>query len=321
MARRKASFIPNAPLLRVPLALVSVFAAACIALTAVPAAASPVVPPAGGPPANAVVHVVSGAARSAASGYWTRARMASATPVSSATPVTGPDDAASQPPPGTPDPVHFNGVPTVGALFFTTGSKAHFCTASVVDSVTLNLVLTAAHCVYGSGYATNIAYVPEWHSGVSPYGVWPVESITVASGWRQSQDPDLDFAFLKVAPPSGQRLPAQLVTGGLILGTNTGYAHSIYVVGYNNTDSQPIGCATRSFEFEPTQIEFYCNSFWDGTSGGPWITDFDQSTGTGVVIGDIGGYEQGGDYPWASYSVYYSWSILKLYLQAEAAQV
>jgi hypothetical protein len=43
--------------------------------------------------------------------------------------------------------VHFNGVRTVGALFYTTGSKAHFCTASVVDSATLNLILTAAHCV------------------------------------------------------------------------------------------------------------------------------------------------------------------------------
>jgi V8-like Glu-specific endopeptidase len=225
-----------------------------------------------------------------------------------------------QPPPWTPNPVYLDGVPTVGALFYTTGTKTHFCTASVVDSATLNLVLTAAHCVYGSdGPATSIVYVPGWHDGISPYGAWPVTSVTVAAGWKQSQDPDLDFAFLTVSPPAGQRLPVQLVTGGLRLGVGTGYHHPVYVIGYNNTDSQPIGCATKSFEFEPAQLEFYCNDFWDGTSGGPWITGFNPRTGTGTVIGDIGGYDQGGDYPWASYSDYYSQSILTLYEQAEAA--
>ena len=92
--------------------------------------------------------------------------------------------------------MYFNGVPTVGALFFTTGTQAHFCTASVVNSARLDLLLTAAHCVYGSsGYATNVAYVPQWHQGVSPYGAWAVRSITVAAGWQQSQDPNLDFAI------------------------------------------------------------------------------------------------------------------------------
>jgi hypothetical protein len=57
------------------------------------------------------------------------------------------------------------------------------------------------------------------------------------------------------------------------------------------------GRATPSFEFEPGQLKFYCNSFWDGTSGGPWIVHFHPVTGRGTVIGEIGGYEQGGDYP------------------------
>jgi V8-like Glu-specific endopeptidase len=221
------------------------------------------------------------------------------------------------PPPGTPNPTYFNGVPTVGALFFTNGTQAHFCTASVVDSDRRDLVLTAAHCVYGSGYATNVAYVPEWHQGVSPYGSWAVQSITVAAGWKQSQDPNLDVAFLAVTPPPGTWRPIQSVTGGLRLGVDTGYAHSVTVIGYNNTDDQPIGCATTSFEFETSQMEFYCNGFWDGTSGGPWIRHLNPVTGSGTVIGDIGGYEQGGDYPWASYSPYYGWPILRLFVQAE----
>jgi V8-like Glu-specific endopeptidase len=271
-------------------------------------------------PATAVSHTVTRAAQAAARSFWTRSRMESATPAGQPAPRGGSQASTAEPPPGIPNPTYFDGVPTVGALFFTTGTQAHFCTASVVDSATFDLVLTAAHCVYGTSYATNIAYVPQWHSGVSPYGSWPVRTITVAAGWKQSQNPSLDFAFLAVTPPPGTTRPIQFVTGGLRLGINAGYAHRIYVIGYNNTDNQPIGCATRSFKFEPGQLEFYCNSFWDGTSGGPWIVHFNPVTGGGTLIGDIGGYEQGGDYPWASYSDYYSWPTLRLFLVAQALQ-
>jgi V8-like Glu-specific endopeptidase len=268
---------------------------------------------------RAVVHSVGAGAQAAASGFWTVARMRSATAAGTASPQTLTSPAADPtPPPGTPDSVYFNGVPTVGALFFTTGTQEHFCTASVVDSATLDLVLTAAHCVYGSsGPASNVVYVPQWHQGVSPYGAWPVKTITVASAWKQSRDPDVDFAFLAVTPPAGTHKPVQLVTGGLRLGINTPYSQAITPIGYNNTDDRPIKCATRSLKFEPTQIEFYCNNYQDGTSGGPWITHFNPKTGTGTVIGEIGGYETGGDYAWQSFSPYYSWSILRLFAQAE----
>ena len=270
------------------------------------------------PEAQAVVHSVGAGAQAAASGFWTQARMKSATGVGAGAAAPASAQADPTPPPGTPDPVHFDGVPTVGALFFTTGTQAHFCTASVVDSATLDLLLTAAHCVYGSGGpATNVVYVPQWHQGVSPYGAWPVKTITVAAGWQQSQNPDLDFAFLAVTPPAGTHRPVQLVTGGLRLGINTAYSQAITPIGYNNTDDAPIKCATRSLKFEPTQIEFYCNNYQDGTSGGPWITHFNPKTGTGTVIGEIGGYEQGGDFAWQSFSPYYSWSTLRLFAQAE----
>lgn len=275
----------------------------------------------GAPPAQAAVHAVGPAAQAAARSFWTAARMRSATPAGAAGAPRNAAAGSPAPPAGIPDPTYFNGVPTVGALFFTTGTKAHFCTASVVDSVTFDLVLTAAHCVDGNGYATNIAYVPEWHQGVSPYGSWAVRSITVAAGWQQSQDPDLDFAFLAVTPPPGTTRPVQFVTGGLRLGAFTGYTHPITVIGYNDTDDQPINCATTSFMFESSQMEFYCNNFQDGTSGGPWILDFDPATGGGIVFGDIGGYEQGGDYPWASYSPVYGASILRLFLQAQRARI
>jgi hypothetical protein len=67
-------------------------------------------------------------------------------------------------------------------------------------------------------------------------------------------------------------------------------------------------------------MEFYCSNYWDGTSGGPWIPDFNPATGSGVVSGDIGGYEQGGDYAWTSYSGYYGAATLDLFNQAQLQQ-
>jgi hypothetical protein len=42
------------------------------------------------------------------------------------------------------------------------------------------------------------------------------------------------------------------------------------------------------------------------------------SRGTGTLFGVIGGYQAGGDYDWASYSVAFGVSALSLYRQAEA---
>jgi V8-like Glu-specific endopeptidase len=284
------------------------------ATTAVPAGAAT-----GGPePLTGSVHAVSPAAQRAARAFWTASRMAAATPVMEQKSAAVPDGA----PPGTPSPVKFSGVPTVGALFFTSGTKqTHFCTASVVNSLTANLVLTAAHCVYGSSYASNIEYVPAYHNGKQPYGAWPVQRITVASGWKKSHNPNLDFAFLAVTPPPGTGRPIQFVTGGLGLGIDAGYDHKIEVIGYNNTGDAPIKCATASFEFRTNQMKFFCRDYQDGTSGGPWILGYNTTTGTGTVFGVIGGYKEGGLYPWASFSAYFGTPALKLFRQAETHPV
>lgn len=281
-----------------------------------------------------VVHRFSEAVQTAASHYWTPSSEAAASawgsPAKSATSSPWPEAGAQaqpSPPPGTPNPQYFAGLKTVGALFFTTGTQNHFCTASVVDSSAGDLVLTAAHCVaYGNGvFAQNVVYVPKYHNGLEPYGAWPVREIAVTSAWNTSGDINDDFAFLAVSPPTATQATQttheiQAVTGGLRLGVNLPYdVRPAFVIGYNNTDNYPIICQTKSFEFTPTQIEFYCNNYNDGTSGGPWIKDLDPLTGSGIVYGDIGGFEQGGNYPWQSFSPYYSTAISTLFQQAEQA--
>jgi hypothetical protein len=284
-------------------------------------------------PATAVTDQVSAAAQGQALAYWTSRRMQGATaaalprrlirttlPAVTRTPAgpgrsqAGPDLA---PPMGTPTASPFPGSPTTGTLFYTTGGEGHFCTASVVDSTAGDLALTAAHCVYSTRFATDIEYVPGYHDGKRPYGAWPVRAITVASGWKRSHDPDLDFAFLTLATAGGR--PIQARTGGLTLGFTRWYGDKIEVIGQNDTDAEPIRCATRSFRFRAGQMEFYCHGFWTGTSGGPWIIGYNARNGTGTVFGVIGGYQLGGDYEWASYSAYFGSAAKILFEQVERA--
>jgi hypothetical protein len=278
---------------------------------------------------TAVTYQVSGTAQRGALAHWTPQRMRAATAVSPALVRSGlpattgapAQPTRSQPvpgvsaPKGTPRAVSFTGSPTTGALFYTTGGKNHFCTASVVDSTAGDMVLTAAHCVYWKGFGTNIEYVPGYHDGKQPYGAWPVAKITVASGWESSHNPDLDFAFLTTASVAGQRI--QTRTGGLTIGFTRWYSEKIEAVGHNDTDAEPIRCATKSFRFRTGQMEFYCHGFWTGTSGGPWILGYNAKNGTGTVFGVIGGYQLGGDYEWASYSAYFGSATRSLYTQVE----
>jgi V8-like Glu-specific endopeptidase len=294
-----------------------------------------------------IVHVIGTAAQAAARSYWTSARMASATGSSAAgsgaagsgaagagtagartttAPAAERQDAvmgasaAQEPPRGTPYSKPFAGIPTVGALFYTKGKTNHFCTASVVHSTVGSLVLTAAHCVYSSkgGYSQNMEFIPGYEDGSQSYGAWPVTQITVAKGWRQSQNPDLDVAFLNVVPPPNSVGPIETVTGALQIAFALPDAQHITVIGYNDTDEKPIMCNTTSFKFRTDQMEFYCRGFWFGTSGGPWILDYNQGKGTGTVYGVIGGYEAGGYVPWASYSAALEKPAQQLLAQAEA---
>jgi V8-like Glu-specific endopeptidase len=112
------------------------------------------------------------------------------------------------------------GVPEVGALFANASSTQHGCTASVVDSLQGDVLLTAAHCVSGNG--AGMVFAPGYHDGISPYGRWTVTALHLAPGWLKSQDPQDDFAFLTVAPRTidGRRIEIQQVTGAYQLGGN-----------------------------------------------------------------------------------------------------
>ena len=215
------------------------------------------------------------------------------------------------------------GVPAVGALFTVgaDGLTGHYCTASVVNSPAGDLVLTAAHCIHdgaGGDYRANIVFVPGYHDGQDPYGVWTPSQLVVDPRWISDSDEDLDFGFL-VVHKQGSAETVQQAAGANRLGTNLGYDLPVRVTGYPIGSEQPTNCQTASREERQYQLRFDCAGFPDGTSGGPWVTGVDPATGLGVVVGVIGGYETGGDTSDTSYSSYFDDDIQHLYDTAVAA--
>jgi V8-like Glu-specific endopeptidase len=212
----------------------------------------------------------------------------------------------------------FGGLAAVGALFGESSGKlgSHFCTASVVDSPHGDLAITAAHCVTGT--SGQIAFVPGYANGTEPYGVWQVTQVYTDAAWRSAQDPDDDVAFLRLSgAPGGASVEA--VTGAEHVATGAAAGGLVRVVGYPDTADQPVSCVNAAKLFSPTQLEFDCGGYTDGTSGGPFLADVSAATGQGTVIGVIGGYEQGGDTPQVSYSVAFGAAVTVLYQAAKAA--
>ena len=212
------------------------------------------------------------------------------------------------------------GMPQVGALFgYDNGSLTdHFCSASVVGSPAGDLVLTAAHCVYGDGsYTTDIAFVPGYHDGQDPYGVWQISKIFVPQQFMADSDPDYDLAFLTVYQPGSTRSVQQQV-GADQLGINPSYTALTEVVGYPDDTEDPISCTNYTTQFSATQIEFDCQGYPAGTSGGPFLAAPSQTGAVPVVYGVIGGYQTGGDTADISYTCYFGTEAEQLYTQAVA---
>ncbi|MFD9595507.1 trypsin-like serine peptidase [Kitasatospora sp. NPDC059973] len=263
----------------------------------------------------------------AAAGCTTAAGPGGATPTVSSHPATAPADShgwSSERLRGalarhtgvtrTAKPTVLNGL--VGAVFTRNADGDHFCTASVVDSAGLNLIVTAAHCVWDPklGQRGDLVFVPGYRDGETPSGVWPLLAVTVDQAWKDGADPDVDVAFAVVQPQGGRQV--QQVLGANRLGVDRGHRLPVKVTGYPGASDVPITCSNTTSEQSPSQLRIDCPDWTGGTSGSPWVTDFDPDTRTGTVVGVIGGYQEGGNSPDTSYSCYFGDRVRALYDRA-----
>lgn len=217
--------------------------------------------------------------------------------------------ALADPPPHTPTATPFDGIPTVGPIFRGPLALGHDCTASVVASPAHDLLLTAAHCVYG--LATGWSFVPGYDQGRKPYGVWHVVAAYVDHAWQTDQDPQHDFAVLRVARKDG--FGVQDVVGANVLAAAPKTGSRILDVAYNaGVNDQPIRCRPRVY-YTAGFPSFNCHGYVGGSSGSPWLQRIGHHT---YVRGIIGGLHQGGCYEYTSYSSRFRWSMYALLLRA-----
>lgn len=212
----------------------------------------------------------------------------------------------------------------VGALFTTNGSNpvSHFCSASVVHSPKGNLLITAAHCMLGlTLQAPNrVAFAPGYHDGKFPLGLWAVTAIFVTPRWTAQQDPNDDIAFLTVA--SNGRTVEQAAGADLLSPFTPVTSLPAEVIGYPDNSEQPVICSAPAVPYQVNglrQLEFSCDGYTTGTSGGPFLVNVDPATGDGEIIGVIGGYQQGGYSSAITYSTEFLDNVAALYEQAITA--
>jgi hypothetical protein len=220
---------------------------------------------------------------------------------------------ASSAPPGTRTAKVFHGTPTVGPLFGSAVSTQHFCTASVVESPRGDVLLTAAHCVFGA--ATGWSFAPGFHGGVAPHGRWTVTAAYFDPAWLRSRDPRRDFAFLIVAPRriNGHRREIEQVTGANRLGFTPRGGQRVTIPAYpGGANNDPITC-TAPVYFHSRYPAFNCNPYPGGTSGSPWLLGGRHGR---TVVGLIGGLHQGGCFTWTSYSPPFTAAIHRVYERA-----
>jgi hypothetical protein len=171
------------------------------------------------------------------------------------------------------------------------------------------LILTAAYCLDGTFFRepyidTQFVFAPDWINGKTPYKVWSVSNIWVFSQWLECpvpvmdchEDPIDDYTIMKVSPINGKNI-------AYYAGANGGAANepqsfqNIQIVGYVQGKPRPWRAFTNTVTVTENHQPFRrgkASGLGPGTSGGGWFYGFSAREGVGTLIGDTGGWDQGG---------------------------
>lgn len=217
----------------------------------------------------------------------------------------------SSPPPVAASPLAQAGDESVppdrraGALFL--GDTAtHTCSGAVLASAAGDLVLTAAHCLLAGVETT---FVPAFGDGAGD--TWRVSTVYLDPRWVSEQDPQADYAIVRVTSDSG--LSRLIADGdGLTLGSAPAAGSPVTVTGYPMGEGGGAVACRGATQWSPDGFpSLACAGLTDGFSGAPWVSG---STVTGLV----GGLDGGGCDDDVSYSPRFDGRITGLLARAEA---
>ncbi|MGW0557796.1 trypsin-like peptidase domain-containing protein [Streptomyces sp. NPDC002926] len=254
--------------------------------------------------------VDSPAAAAALARYWTPERMRTAISLDrtaglprAAESKAGPTGKPGSTPParGRSDTVRtlINESAAVGKVFFTNPSNGlnYTCSASALNSASKQMLITAGHCVHGGSggtWMTNWTYAPRYRSGARPFGTFSAKQFRTFNSWISSSDLGRDVAMVTTWPLNGNKIVN--VTGGHGLSWNYSRTQAMTVMGYpGNRDGGELqwACTGTTRAVSDGRIELQCD-FGGGSSGGPWLREFNDSNGLGYVNGAMSTLATGG---------------------------
>ncbi|MBF4624576.1 serine protease [Clavibacter sp. VKM Ac-2872] len=224
--------------------------------------------------ASSLVSVTVPAARaSAAVAYWTPERRAAATPGDGSGDAT--TDSVITDAAGTGGHAEqVATVPHMGRIYYMQEGLGHYCSANVVASANGSTIATAGHCTtMHQVFSTDMVFYPQYESGGSPYGAWPIVGGNVTTGWYQGNDADQaeDSAFMAVARDDDGETVASVVGASPVLFGQPA-AQLVSAFGYpavGRFDGEHLDrCTDSGTALGTAQIVLACD-MTGGVSGGP----------------------------------------------------
>ena len=187
-----------------------------------------------------------------------------------------------------------NVVQTTGKVFFSQGGSNYVCSGSSVVSGNESVVQTAGHCVNEGGgvnegpgaFVTNFVFIPGYDDGAAPHGQFAARKLVTTSQWSGSGDLNYDVGYAVVSPAGGTTLTDKV--GGQGIAFNQARGQNMYSFGYpaaSPYDGSDIAWCHGKVANDPlgsSDQGMNCN-MTGGSSGGPWFTNYNESTGVGTL--------------------------------------
>lgn len=199
-------------------------------------------------------------------------------------------------------------LPTTGKVVFTLNSGDYICTGTTVADGVSNrsIVVSAAHCAWDGtdgGFARNWMFIPEFDTtptytcSQAKWGCFTASALVVNNGFTsaggfndQAVQYDWSFAVITAAGSTGFASPE--VAGSFALSTATmGVGDQVYDFGYPAAGKYHgkdlTYCSDQIFTDPLVNNQTFgidCD-MTGGSSGGPWLATFSETSGVGTIRG------------------------------------
>ena len=182
---------------------------------------------------------------------------------------------------------------TNGKLFIGGYESGSWCSASAVNTPSTRVLITAGHCVHsgqGGTWQSNLVFVPRYNAfnaDHDPVGRFQAYRLRTFTEWMNNSNLNRDVGWVTTFSGGDWGTTVVNTVGGHGLAYNGGTEFDVSIFGYpSNLDGGNKmwacwGVATDSSIWDD-RSQIGCN-FGGGSSGGPWIWNYNNDNGLGWI--------------------------------------